>query len=378
VPSAETSASYHFEVTAPDGVRIEKATLVAGRPNDPEQKHPEQKPHVSIDLVEGHAQTVGLHAVEVPNGSCCRVQLDLGIPTRGWLTTMLAASWVILAVLCVVGLPWTLRTGAWSDGEKRDLVLMLVTTSAGIAALISQREFNGLAARLVAPMRVLGAVAVTLPIVNAGILVLGSPPTDRSPGWGWDEYAVVAVLLAALLVVGLVSAAWVRSARARQRAEVRSPWDMTVDDPAPEIPKTFWAAVDRFDFTSPAIRIWSAEAWHEEYCWRDAKQLAALKALKPSADPESLAAAAPFCVDSQAACVLSPACPTTSRTVSAVDWTKMVRIAAATISAWPLLTRVSTYRRKCTRQLMSADERCQAAPASTASMNDRQHACILS
>jgi hypothetical protein len=302
VPSAETATSYHFEVTAPDGVRIEKATLVAGRPNDPER-------HVSADLVEERAQTVGLHAVEVPNGSCSRVQLDLGIPTRGWLTTMLAVSWVILTVLCVVGLPWTLRTETWSDGEVRDLVLVLVTTSAGVAALISQREFSGLAARLVAPIRVLGAVAVTLPIVHAAILVLGSPPTERSPGWGWDEYAVPAVLLIVLLIVGLVTAAWVRSARAGKQAQVTSPWDMTVDDPAPHIPKSFWDAVDRFEFDSPAIRVWSAEAWHERYRWRDAKQCAALKALKPRTDRGDLTAAAPLCVHPGAACPLSPACP---------------------------------------------------------------------
>jgi hypothetical protein len=41
-------------------------------------------------------------------------------------------------------------------------------------------------------------------------------------------------------------------------------------------------------------------------------------------------------------------------------WAKMVRIAAATISADPLGTLASTLRRKCTRH------RCQAAPISTA------------
>jgi hypothetical protein len=43
-------------------------------------------------------------------------------------------------------------------------------------------------------------------------------------------------------------------------------------------------------------------------------------------------------------------------------WAKMVRIAAATISAEPLGTAARTLRRKWTRQ------RCQAAPSSTAAM----------
>ena len=49
-------------------------------------------------------------------------------------------------------------------------------------------------------------------------------------------------------------------------------------------------------------------------------------------------------------------------TCSASGWAKIVRIAAATISALPLGTRASTLRIKCTRQ------RCQAAPSSTAAM----------
>src|SRR5829696_8238765 len=49
-----------------------------------------------------------------------------------------------------------------------------------------------------------------------------------------------------------------------------------------------------------------------------------------------------------------------SVTSAAVGWAKMVRIAAATISAEALGTRASTLRRKCTRQ------RCQPAPARTA------------
>jgi hypothetical protein len=301
--AAEASTSYHFEVTAPEAVRIERATLLAGRPNDPDR-------HLSVDRVEGHASTVGLHAVEVPNGSCCRVQLDLGIPTRGWLTTMLASSWVILGVLVVVGMPWTLRTGPWSDVQVRDLVLMLVTTSAGIAALISQREFSGLAARLVAPIRVLGAVAVTLPIAQAGILVLASPPIDERDRSGWDEYAVPALLLLAVLVVCLVTVAWVRSTL-EHRAVVKSPWDMTVDDPSPDIPSGFWAALDKYEFDSPAIGIRSAEAWHQHYHWTDGKQRDAVVALKPCVDRWRARGRAPFCVKAETECPMSPSCPGT-------------------------------------------------------------------
>jgi hypothetical protein len=53
---------------------------------------------------------------------------------------------------------------------------------------------------------------------------------------------------------------------------------------------------------------------------------------------------------------------TWSMTSAPVGWAKMVRMAAATISAEPFGMRASTFRRKWTRH------RCQPAPAMTAPM----------
>jgi hypothetical protein len=57
---------------------------------------------------------------------------------------------------------------------------------------------------------------------------------------------------------------------------------------------------------------------------------------------------------------MAAALSTCSTTSAPVGWAKIVRIAAATISADPRGTRASTLRRKCTRQ------RCRQAPAMTA------------
>jgi hypothetical protein len=54
--------------------------------------------------------------------------------------------------------------------------------------------------------------------------------------------------------------------------------------------------------------------------------------------------------------------PSWSRTMSALGWAKIVRIAAATISALPFGNWARTLCRKCTRH------RCHAAPMSTAAM----------
>ena len=87
-PSAENCTSYHFEFTAPPDVRIERATLLAGRPQSTTAGV--HLGNVSVDDVTPRGPTAGLHAVEVPNGSLCRAQIDLRVPSQGWLGTLLA------------------------------------------------------------------------------------------------------------------------------------------------------------------------------------------------------------------------------------------------------------------------------------------------
>jgi hypothetical protein len=278
---------------------MEKATLLAGRPNQLLEP-------VSLDRVEGHSPTIGLHVVEVPNGSCCRVQLDVGIPTRGWLTTMLASTWVILAALTAVSLPWTAGTEAWTDSEKRDLVVVLVTTSAGVAALIAHNDFGEVAARLVAPVRVLGAICVTLPVIQASLLVLAPKPSAARTPWTWGQYAILAC---ALVIVGLVTLAWARSFLSEHADRVQSPWDMTVDEGTSHLPRLFWAAVAQYDFHSPAVGIESAEAWHEYYRWTNEKQQQAIESLTSRRQPEG-ARETTTCAHGQFACRGTAVCPT--------------------------------------------------------------------
>ena len=170
VPAAENSASYHFEFTAPHGVRIVKASLLAGRQNDPDR-------HVSADHVVGHSPTVGLHAVEVPNGSLCRAQVDLRIQTSGWLTTIVVSCWLIFLVLLSVCYHSLLQPPQLAPNQVTNVIVLLITTSAGVATLIYQRDFRGVAARMVARMRALAAMATSLPIIAAGFLVYANDNT---------------------------------------------------------------------------------------------------------------------------------------------------------------------------------------------------------
>jgi hypothetical protein len=299
VPSAENAASYHFEFAAPAGVQVVAASLLAGRPNEPER-------HVSFDHVVGHSPTVGLHAVEVPNGSLCRVQVSLGIPTRGWLTTLLVCSWLIVGVLVSVAIHQPTGTTSWSADEVTNIVVLLVSTSAGVAALIAQREAGGVGARLVAWMRSIGVIVTALPIVAAGILTYnldasGHAPTHPELLWVLFGFAFVAAVL--------ITSAWGLSRRAeRPKNEQSSPWDMT-DNSLTDPETDYLDALTKYGFDKAAVGIRSAENWHDQYDCDDKMDRAAVAALER---PAGRVAAAHNCSDLGTTCASRHGCPVTS------------------------------------------------------------------
>jgi len=300
VPAAENAASYHFEVTAPDGVQIVEASLLAGRPND-------SKRHVSADHVGGHSPTVGLHAVEIPNGSLCRAQVDLGIPTRGWLTTMLTACWLIFAVLLSVAYHWLPAALDWSSDQVTNVVVLLISTSAGVATLVAQRDVGGVGARLVIRMRAIGAAATALPVIAAGLLTYGNLGASDAQLTA-DRRPIFALTGCSLLAALLISMAWLRSRLDERRKEVqRSPWDMT-DDACRPVIRDYLDALREYQFDSAAVGIRSAEGWHERYAWDDETQKAAVAALQPTDERTDGDAAMPTCLDLDTACALRAGC----------------------------------------------------------------------
>jgi hypothetical protein len=269
IPAAENAASYHFELTTPPGLRIVQASLLAGRPNDPGR-------HVSMDHVVGHSPTVGLHAVEIPNGSLCRAQVDIRVPIHGWLTTLVTSCWLIFLVLLSVLYHWRSHPPQWSSDQVTNIAVLLVTTSAGVATLIAQRGVQGAAARLLTWLRAIGVLAMALPVVAAGVLIYTgeAPAAQLSP----QRRAMFGLTAVSLVLVLLVSAAWLRAWRDERRSARNSPWDMTDDRIRPQ-PKDFLDAVHVYGFDTPAIGIRSVEGWHETYAWDDDRQEAAAEAL---------------------------------------------------------------------------------------------------
>jgi hypothetical protein len=281
VPGAENAASYHFEMTAPQGVQIVRATLLAGRPNDGVTQ--DRRPQ-TVDRVVGHVPTVGLHGLEIPNASLCRVQIDLRPAARGWLMTMLVACLAICAVLTSVAIQWWKRDPGWDWDQITNLVLVLVTTAAGVTALVAQHDSGDVAARFVTGARVLGTLATMLPVAVAAVLVYGGLATDPT-AHAAERWTVLALCLASLIPLAVIAIAATASSRSDSRQLVEeSPWDMTdheragkraVDKPPP----TFAECVTKYRFRTPAVGVQSAEAWHEVYAWDDIRQERAVRSL---------------------------------------------------------------------------------------------------
>lgn len=276
-PSAEHCASYHFEFTAPADVRVARASLLAGRP---QQDAPARVGKgVSLDDMTPVGPTAGLHAVEVPSGSLCRAQIDLRVRTQGWLGTLAASALACVAVLFTVvfhayaegGKP-----GHWSPDQVTNIVLLLVTVSAGAATYVAQSHANVVAATMARGLRVCGTALMALPAAAAMVLVYLAESEVADPGKGFWGGVLVLVLALAVVFAVVIVGAWVLALLNQAAARAaRSAWDNSASDDALDEPMTgecYQGVMDELEFDSPAVGFHTSEGWFERYDWDDLKQ----------------------------------------------------------------------------------------------------------
>ncbi|WP_205651424.1 hypothetical protein [Arthrobacter pascens] len=278
VPGAEKASSYHLELTAPEGVEVVRAQLLAGRPN-------ENGGPYTHDRVVGHTATVGLHGVEVPNGSLCQAQIDFRVTSRGWLTNATFSCALVALVLISLLLQASAHTMQWPTGQVTNIIALLITTAAAVGAMIAHSSFTGVAARMVARLRGIAAVAVAQPIVAAGALAFAQEADSSTPTVLLDPGTFAVLWLATGIALGvfvLMGAALILSLLCERTGyKVASPWDMTADDDSGDEPLANYAdALKKFGFTRSAIGILSAEGWYGRYGWTNDKQDAAVQALE--------------------------------------------------------------------------------------------------
>ena len=247
VPAAENTDSFHFEIDAPKGVQIAEASLLAGRPG---HLNP------SFDHVRGGFPTVGLHVIEVPNGSLSRAQVGLQVVTRGWLMTSMLSAWAVFGLLVAYG--------RFISDLKQDSgapALILAAVAAGVAALIAQSVSHGLAAHLLKWARVLATVSAALPLILATSIVLEPARSGHVSHTLWGAIGTGGAIALVLTSVCLLS--W-----RRQRKSVRSPWEQSHSrEDMPPRPRNFGKAAAQYRYDKPAMRVDSAEGWHREFLW---------------------------------------------------------------------------------------------------------------
>ena len=260
VPAAENAASFHFEIDAPTGVEITEASLLAGRPR-------EAAP--SFDHVQGGFPTVGLHVIEVPNGSLSRAQIGLQVVTRGWVTASTLSCWAVFGLLLAVALH---QADLKRAGDVP--VLILVALAGAAAGIVAQSDGRGLAAHLLKWTRALATAAAVLPLVATTYIAFESADASRVPLALWSAAVAAAVIALLLTAVCLVS--W-----RRQRRSVCSPWEQNRSrDDFPDAPADFDAAARSYRYDRPAVRVDSAEGWHTEFHWDDRSERALITALE--------------------------------------------------------------------------------------------------
>jgi hypothetical protein len=275
VPGAENASSYHLELTAPAGVEVIDARLLAGRPNESSRRY-------THDRVLGHTATVGLHGVEIPNGSLCQAQFDFRVSSHGWLTSAAFGCGLLAFVLWSLQIP--AQQHVWPAGQVTNIIALLITTAAAVGALIAHSSFTGVAARMVARMRGLAALAVAQPLVVAGALAYAREEGNSSAIRIDDTTLTVlsvstAITTGIFLVIGLALAL---SLRAEWRGyKQASPWDMTADDDRHKfVPVSYAHDFNKAKFYRSSIAVLSAEGWHERYEWTNDKQSETVQALE--------------------------------------------------------------------------------------------------
>jgi hypothetical protein len=252
VPGAENAASFHFEIDAPQGLQIVEASLLAGPPGG-------VKPE--FDRVQGCFPTVGLHVIEVPNGSLSRAQIGLQVANRGWLLTSMFSCWAVFGFLLAFAIH---RAALKLTGDLP--VVILIALAAAVAGFVAQSDAHGLAAQLLKWVRALALVAAGLPLVAMTFIVFeAAAPAHVGPAL-WSAVGVSAAI--ALLLLAVCCRSWWH-----QRKTVRSPWEQ---DPKPDPddrkpvplqvpPEEFDLAEEDYGYNKPAMRVNTAEGWHKDF-----------------------------------------------------------------------------------------------------------------
>ncbi len=295
VPAAELAASFHFEVSAPPEVSIVRAALLAGRTgpkdkapappadgqfNGPVKMKNRQQRRPSFDSIGGGYPTVDLHVADVPYGSRSRAKVEVEARPGGWFATAVFSSWLSSAILLFAYLAKP-KLGAGSA--------LMVSFSAGLAALLVRNDPHRLITRLLSKVRLLATFGALLAVAAAVVLAFG----DARAAHHW----LILLFGASLIPAALISASWLLTLSRSLRGDPKeSPWEHhrprysksdsqdpdhgkqladerrheTLARKMEEAGDPYYWAYKKLGFCDPAIRVASGESERQIYLWDNA------------------------------------------------------------------------------------------------------------
>lgn len=288
IPAAEHCQDYYFEVTAPEGTQIERASLIADRCPAHDDgadsaagdagtgyREPANEgsgggaTHVWFDAEAGDLTRVTLHVADVPDGSVCYGQARLRLANDGWIRRswyVCATSTIILSLIFSAALfaPDRIASGI-------NVALSLFAIIAGGLNIVLASPAHPMEARLLNSLRVLTTIVAVLPLVATMVMLVESVslvPLGEGLGEGvgaddprlslpWTVWISGALLLLAVAVGTLVA---VTIHRSRRPKVVRSVWSQSGGDRSRiQTYASFWDAVAGEAYDAPAVIVVSGE-----------------------------------------------------------------------------------------------------------------------
>jgi hypothetical protein len=257
-PAAENCQSYHFEITAPSGIQISAASMIAGRPNELDGVPP------SWDRVAGGFPVVGLHVCGVPNGSNSIARVGLKLARRGWLSVSTAASLLCTTLLFAVAL---------FPPKPHDDPSVAVVMTVGAAALtfVIRSDEHDMMTRLVAFLRVVAVLPLVLLILDGAWVALHHHGLTRPPLY---VFAGIALACSVALTIAYVAA--------RRSEPFVSPWEQGfnvgdyVDDRPQGNYNEMWS---QLNFDKAAIVVGSSEGEHFKFVWTEEAEVRLVRGL---------------------------------------------------------------------------------------------------
>ena len=244
-PAAENCQSYHFEITAPSGIQISAASMIAGRPNEASMEP-------SWDRVKGGFPVVGLHVWGVPNGSRSVARVGLKLARSGWLTVNAAAS-----LFCTV-LLFAVATFPPDAGAESSVVVVVTVGAAALTFVISSGEHD-MMTRLVAFLRVVAILPLVLLLLEGTWVALHRHDLTRYPLY---IFAGIALVCSVVLVFSYLAA--------RRSEPFISPWEQgfNVGDHTDEWPRGNYSEMwSQLNFDQSATVVGSGEGEHFQFVW---------------------------------------------------------------------------------------------------------------